>query len=244
MTLWLDNNGKVQSVDGRVMTLTDVDPFDKSMHHKILDWENKAAEEFGKKLGCSSVDIDTVASDVRQKETNAGNFFTDAVRRFHNVAVVLINGGAIRGNKVFGKGDLTKARLTEMHPFGNEIVKIYATGKELRMYINDALDCYEDLCGNFVTVSGLKYTFSPTAEKGSRLKSSMHTDGTEIKDAERLTVGIADYMLSNSPLKHNDLLGMTTKNDAVPLVLALFDEVHIAGDSCIHPAVDGRITMV
>lgn len=44
----------------------------------------------------------------------------------------------------------------EMHPFGNAIVKIHITGAEMRQYIDRQLDCYGDVCGNFVQISGLK----------------------------------------------------------------------------------------
>uniref|UniRef100_A0A7S2DT10 5'-Nucleotidase C-terminal domain-containing protein n=1 Tax=Alexandrium andersonii TaxID=327968 RepID=A0A7S2DT10_9DINO len=173
-----------------------------------------------------------------------GDFFCDAVKEFHKVDVVLINGGSMRGNKVFEAGDLTKAIVTAMHPFGNQIVKIWATGKEIRQYINSQLDCYEDVCGNFVQVAGLKYSFNPIAPKGQRLVALTHTDGTIVTDDEKFTLGITDYMLSTSPLKHNKLFEMTTLNDAVPIVLALFAAVQKRGDSCIAPETDGRILKI
>uniref|UniRef100_A0A7S0AHD1 5'-nucleotidase n=1 Tax=Pyrodinium bahamense TaxID=73915 RepID=A0A7S0AHD1_9DINO len=241
MTLWLGDDGAVQSVDGRLLSLTDTDPFDADIHDKIVEWEEKGAKEMGKKIGCSVVDFDNIDAHSRQGLTNGGVFFTDAVRAFHKTDVALINGGTIRGNKVFKRGDLTKAKITAMHPFGNAIVKIYATGKELRDYIEMCLGCYQDVCGAFVQISGLNYTFAPRAEKGERLQTLVHPDGSKVKDSDKFTVAMSDYMLANSPMKHNKLYDMTTTNDAVPIVAALFEAAKRAGEKCLAPKPDGRI---
>jgi len=241
MTLWLDENGHVNSVDGRIISLTDRDPFDTGLHDKVVDWENKGEEEMGKIIGCSSQDMDAVATHVRQSETGLGDFFTDAVRSFHETDVAMINGGTIRGNKVFDKGDLSKKTVTEMHPFGNTIVKVYMKGSELKHYIEKQLECWKDSCGNFVQISGLKYTFNPNKPKGERLVELTHLDSKPVKDNESFTVALSNFMLGNSPYKHNKLYNMVTMNDAVPIVDALFAAVKKAGSKCINPAKDGRL---
>jgi len=241
MTLWLDDDGNVNSVDGRLLSLTDADPFDAGIHDKVVEWENKGAEEMGKELGCSKVDLKSKDAEVRSMETNQADFFTDSVRAFHETDVALINGGTMRGNKVYEKGKLTKKTVTEMHPFGNAVVKIYATGKELKNYINHQLDCIENFCGNFVQVSGLRYEMDTRKPKGQRLVKLMTADGKVIDEQKKFTVALSDYMLANSPLKNNKLFNMVTKNDAVPIVQALFAAVKEAGEKCIAPKVDGRI---
>mmetsp|Transcript_85217 Transcript_85217/g.182650 ORF Transcript_85217/g.182650 Transcript_85217/m.182650 type:complete len:639 (-) Transcript_85217:136-2052(-) len=241
MTLWLDDDGTVNSVDGQLLSLTDVDPFDMDIHDKVVEWEERGEKEMGKVIGCAKVKLNTVAHEARQLETNSGNFFTDAVRAVHKTDVCLINGGTIRGNMIFDTGDLSKKTITSMHPFGNKVVKIYASGKDIRDYIEESLKCYQDVCGNFVAVSGLKYTFDPSAPPGQRLKKLLHSSGSPVGDSETLTVAITDYMLANSKMKNNKLYKMVTKNDAVPLVDSLFNAVKAAGQQCIAPQVDGRI---
>lgn len=241
MTLWLSDEGKVESVDGRLLSLTDADPFDVVIHDKIVEWEEKGEKEMGKNMGCLKVDLDARNSKIRQSETNMADFFCDAVRGMHGTDVALVNGGTMRGDKIFKSGDLSKKTLTEMHPFGNAVAKIYATGKELKTYINMNLDCWQNVCGNFVQVSGLKYEFDPTLPAGKRLTKLMTEDGKDIDDEKKFTVAITDFMLANSPMKKNKLFNMVTLNDAVPLVQALFDATKKAGDSCITTKIDGRI---
>jgi 5'-nucleotidase len=242
MTLWLDEKGNVESTDGRLLSLTDVDPSDAATHAKVVEWEKKGEAEMGKVIGCSDVDLVGVDHESRQHETNLGNLFTDATRKMHHTDVALINGGTIRGNKVYEKGELTKASMTAMHPFGNAIVKFYATGKELKAYIESTLNCWESFCGAFVQISGLNYTFNSDAKAGSRLKSLVHPDGKPVGDKETFTVAMSDYMMANSPLNHNKLFEMTIINDAVPIVIGLFEAAKEVGNgNCLSPKVEGRI---
>lgn len=244
ITLWLNDDGHVESVDGRLLSLTDADPFDNDIHAKVVEWEEKGSVEMGKKCGCSKTDIDAIDAHSRQQLTTGGIFFTDAVRAFHKTDVAMINGGTIRGDKVYQAGDLTKATLTQMHPFGNAIVKVYATGKQLNDYINEMLNCWENVCGNFVQVSGLKYTFKSDAPVGKRLVSLTLPDDTPINATKKYTVALSDYMLANSKMNKNKLYNMVTTNDAVPIVMALFDAAEKAGDDCIDVTLDGRIKQV
>eukprot|EP00930_Biecheleria_cincta_P006206 TRINITY_DN10718_c0_g1_i1.p1 TRINITY_DN10718_c0_g1~~TRINITY_DN10718_c0_g1_i1.p1 ORF type:complete len:727 (-),score=123.09 TRINITY_DN10718_c0_g1_i1:62-1918(-) len=245
VTLYLGEDGKVQSTDARVLSLTDMDPFDVEIHDKIVEWEEKGEAELSNVIGCSSVDFDNIDAHSRTQETNSGDFFTDAVRSMHGTQVAVFNGGAIRGNTVFHKGDLSKKLLTAMHPFGNAVAKTFASGKELKEYIEYTLRCYETTCGDFLQISGLNYTFAPTKPKGQRLVALQHPDGKQVGDDEEFTVAITDYMLSNAPgLKDNKFYDMTTLNDAVPLVQALFQATLDAKQkpgSCVAQSVDGRI---
>jgi 2',3'-cyclic-nucleotide 2'-phosphodiesterase (5'-nucleotidase family) len=170
-----------------------------------------------------------------------GNFGPDTVRAMHKTDVALINGGTLRGNKVFSAGKVTRKELLEMHPFGNQVAKIHATGKELFDYINMNLDGWDTASGAFVQVSGLKYEFDHSKPAGQRLQKLTTEDGTEVDPAQEFTVAITDYMLSNSPLRHNKLYQMTTLNDAVPLVQSFVEAVTNAGDACYTAKLDGRI---
>merc|ERR1712032_300444 len=87
MTLFLGDDGKVSSVDGRLLSLTDVDPFDVEIHDRVLDWETKGEREMGKTIGCSNTDLDAVDAHSRSMETPLGNFFTDSVRAHHKTDV-------------------------------------------------------------------------------------------------------------------------------------------------------------
>ncbi|CAE8613777.1 unnamed protein product [Polarella glacialis] len=172
----------------------------------------------GQVAGCSSVELDCRSSQVRQGETSLGNLFADAVKMVHHTDVVLLNTGCMRGGVVFPAGSLRRRDVFAWNPFRSTIVKIYASGREIQDYIEQELECYQHVCGNFPAIAGLNYSFDPSASPGHRLKGLLHPDGAPVSDTHNFTVALTDYQLATSRLKHNALYNMVTLNDAVPLV--------------------------
>ena len=62
------------------------------------------------------------------------------------------NGGGIRGDRVYGPGDLAKKDVLAMLPFGNFVVSCTITGQQLNDYVEGALGCYPDQCGDFLAL--------------------------------------------------------------------------------------------
>ena len=83
---------------------------------------------------------ETGARLVRNRETNIGNFCADAYRAAAGADIALVNGGGIRAD--FPAGDITYKYLFDVHPFGNTLCMVEATGQEI-------LDCLET-CYRFV----------------------------------------------------------------------------------------------
>ena len=103
---------------------------------------------------------------VRNSETAIGNLCADAYRAVAQADIGMVNGGGIRANLPLG--DITYADIINVHPFGNILCKVVATGQQI-------LDCLEFACrntrkiykegnkavgesGGFQHVSGLKFT--------------------------------------------------------------------------------------
>ena len=101
---------------------------------------------------------------VRNRETTIGNFCADAYRWVTGADIALVNGGGVRGD--LPAGDVTYQDIFAIHPYGNSICMVEATGQEI-------LDCLE-MCyrmtlpvisengnavgeeGGFQQISGLK----------------------------------------------------------------------------------------
>lgn len=245
VTLWLDDAGNVETVDGQLLSLTDADPFNTDMHNTIVEWEEQAEEQLGKTVGCFKEGVDALKFNVRTQETAAGNFICDTMRKNFGTEVAVFNGGALRGDKIF-KGDLTMRDLMEMDPFSSVVAKIYATGKELKEYVNSCLDCMnhdDGGCGDMNQISGLTYEFDSSKPKGHRLVSLKTEDGEDIDEEREFTVALTVFQLNSSPLKNNRMYNMVTQNDAQPLVPELASELKKGGDKCVNPTpkLDGRI---
>lgn len=103
---------------------------------------------------------------VRTRETTIGNFCADAYRMVSGADIGLVNGGGVRAD--LPEGVITYEDLFAVHPFGNTLCMVEATGQE----ILDCLEmCYRNVLpeieengnavgedGGFQQVSGLKFT--------------------------------------------------------------------------------------
>ena len=109
---------------------------------------------------------------VRNRETTIGNLCADAYRAVGGADIGMVNGGGIRAD--LAAGDITYADLLSVHPYGNTLCVVKATGQEI-------LDCLEVASvaaksvayengnavgedGSFQHVSGLKYTIDTSVE--------------------------------------------------------------------------------
>lgn len=114
---------------------------------------------------------------VRNRETAIGNLCADAYRAVGEADIAFVNGGGIRAD--LPEGDITYADTIAVHPYGNALCVVEATGQE----IVDALELgsrfTKDVteedgnaageCGGFLQVSGLKYTIDTSIESSVTL---------------------------------------------------------------------------
>lgn len=109
---------------------------------------------------------------VRNRETTIGNFCADAYRYVAKADIALVNGGGIRAD--LPVGEITYEELFAVHPFGNTLCMVEATGQEIldclemcyRMVLSDVSDgenaIGED--GGFQQVSGIKFWVDTSIE--------------------------------------------------------------------------------
>lgn len=109
---------------------------------------------------------------VRTRETAIGNLCADAYRAIAKTDIAFVNGGGIRAD--IPAGDITNANMIAVHPYGNTLCSVKASGSE----ILDALEmASRKVCsqvsdgtvavgenGGFLQVSGLKYTVDTSIE--------------------------------------------------------------------------------
>ncbi len=66
---------------------------------------------------------------VRNRETNVGNFCADAYRAVAGADIAFVNGGGVRAD--IKAGNVTYADMIAVHPFGNTLCMVEATGQEI-----------------------------------------------------------------------------------------------------------------
>ena len=99
---------------------------------------------------------------VRRAETNLGDLCADAVRDQSGADIGVVNGGGVR--KVIAKGDITFGNILNVHPFGNLLTMIEATGQQILDALEWGSRSVPEECGGFLQVSGLSYEVDTTVE--------------------------------------------------------------------------------
>ncbi len=134
------------------------------------------SEEMQKPVGEISFQLDTRKMVVRGGEAAVGDLITDAWRNwFPEADVAFINGGSIRGDRIFSAGPVSWGMMQEILPFGSELILVQMTGREIRDSLEisaSALRVTGDETfpgerpptGGFLQVSGIRFTIDTEGE--------------------------------------------------------------------------------
>ncbi len=149
---------------------------DSEMAGYIASMEEQFEAELARRVGVSEVALTTVSDAgirlVRSRETNLGDFCADAYRAVSGADIALVNGGGIRAD--LPAGEITYGDILGVHPYGNSLCVVKATGQEildaLEMASRFCLSSPNDgenavgECGGFLQVSGLKYVIDTSVD--------------------------------------------------------------------------------
>lgn len=97
---------------------------------------------------------------IRHRETNLGDFCADAYRAVCGAQIGMVNGGGIRA--MIDEGPVTYGELIAVHPYGNMLCVVEASGQEILDTLEVAAMYAPLEHGSFLHVSGLKYTIDTT----------------------------------------------------------------------------------
>lgn len=140
-------------------------------------YKKQIAELSNTPVGTSTVGLDGATANVRSRETNLGNLLTDAMLAKTKAdgdevtypKVAITNGGGIRAS--INAGPITYGNVLGVLPFGNTIARTDLTGVQLRAALESGLSNVGAASGTgrFPQVSGLRFSYVPTAPVGKRL---------------------------------------------------------------------------
>jgi 5'-nucleotidase / UDP-sugar diphosphatase len=132
---------------------------DSSLEERVSFYANRIDEELSQKIAICETALDS--SNVRIQETTMGNLIADALRKRFNADIALLNGGSIRGKKLYLPGtSMTKLDIQEELPFGNIAVLLEATGEQILQALEHALSKIEHKGGGFPQVSGMRVVYN------------------------------------------------------------------------------------
>ena len=230
----IDNATKSIESNGLIdlSAFTKEDAAVKAAADKIISDVNA---EYGKVFARTDVELNGAKEPGnRTEETNLGDLITDsmlwAIRKDAELTVpaenvvAITNGGGIRAD--ISAGDITYGQIIKVHPYGNALCVVEATGQEiidaLEWTARNTMATFSDgenaigEMGGFLQVSGLKYTIDTTVKssaKGDDKSMFVSVDGAyRVKNVKVLkngkyvdidpkatyTVASHNYMLKDS----------------------------------------------
>jgi len=257
--------------DGSVSTglINDYAEKDADTEAFIAQIQAQFEELLNEVVANSSVDLviyepgtDPAVRIVRNAETNLGDLCADAYRYISGADVAFVNGGGVRTN--IDMGDITYGEIIKVHPFGNMLCMVEASGQEILDALEMGARAVPEENGGFLQVSGLTYeihTYVPSSvtldENGLfvsvdgeyRVKNVM-IGGEPLDPAKTYTLACHDYLLKNAGdgytmFQDNNLLLDSIMIDNQVLINYIVDGLGgVVGADYADPHGQGRIIAV
>ncbi|RPB02586.1 5'-nucleotidase [Choiromyces venosus 120613-1] len=177
ITITYDPSGRILSYAGEPIKLTDAIHQHVDLQDQITKWrapfEKFSREVVGRTEETLSLD------PCLTEECTLGNLVSDAmlescISHTPDLAGAILNGGGIRAG--FGKGQINRGQILTAFPFGNALVEINLTGRQLWDAVEGIVSGVNLKNGkkipNFLQVSNeIRFSYNPGNSVGSRLVS-------------------------------------------------------------------------
>ena len=216
-------------------------PPDASVAPVVARYTASLDQELAQPLGQTQTALNSQVDEVRTREASIGNLIADALRQGLHADVALINGGGIRGNRLYNAGmTLTRRDILKEMPFGNVGVLLALSGADLLAALEHGVSQVEAKAGRFPQVSGLRFVYNPEKPAGSRVVA-VQVGGKPLEPTATYRVATNDYMF-----KGGDGYGSLSKGKALidPSGGTLMTTTvmgYIAAQGSVAPQVEGRI---
>ncbi len=224
----------------RLIDTANVEP-DAAVAERIAHYQGLLDAEFDVAVGKTATELDSRNAAVRGGEAAIGNLIADAVRAQTGADVAVLNGGGIRGNKVYAAGsEITRRDVLSELPFGNKTYVLEMTGKALTAVLEQGLArAHKRTTGAFPQVSGMTVKADTSRKKGERIVSLM-IDGVPVDPGKVYKVATNDF-LAGGGNGYKGFAGMRQLvGDADGKLVANHVMAYIKAAGTVAPKIEGR----
>ena len=199
---------------------------------------------------------------IRNAETNLGDLCADAYRDQSGADIAFVNGGGIRVD--IKAGDVTLNDILLVHPFGNAMCVVEATGQQILDALEWGAQVTPSESGGFLQVSGLTYeihTYIPssctqdenglfTGVAGEYRVKNVKVGGEDLVLDKTYTLASHNYMLKNAGdgftmFQNDPILQDEVMIDNQVLINYITGTLGgVVGEQYANPYGDGRIVAV
>jgi 2',3'-cyclic-nucleotide 2'-phosphodiesterase (5'-nucleotidase family) len=160
----------------------------------VEGFQRELNREMDVPLSTTAVELDTRNATMRGREAAMGNLVADAARRKTRADVAVMNGGGIRGGRVYAPGSaITRRDVLAELPFRNRVVTIEITGAALRAAIENGLSRLPAAAGRFPHVSGMAVEYDARRAAGERVLT-ITVGGAPLDPSRTYRVATNDFM--------------------------------------------------
>jgi 2',3'-cyclic-nucleotide 2'-phosphodiesterase (5'-nucleotidase family) len=239
-----DPQGKILAYHGAPLHLTNTTKQEPGLQAQIKEWRGPFEKFAAEVIGQSQVELDQTT--CQRQECLLGDFMTDAMLAYRrnntkDVDFAMINAGGIRAT--IDEGPITRGEVLTSFPFGNAIVQIALTGKQIWDVLEGIVSTVN--VGNrravtsfFQVSTGIKVDYNPKAANGSRLVS-VDIGGKPLQNSTTYQVVTLDFLAGGG----DNFFNVTTDF----IVLDTQDEVlsqYVQSQSPVNIKLDKRIEAV
>jgi 5'-nucleotidase/UDP-sugar diphosphatase len=177
----------------------------------VKGFESELSKEFDVAIAKTDVQLDSRTATVRTGEAAIGDLYADAIRAQTDADIAILNGGGLRGEKIYPPGSsITRRDVLLELPFRNHVAVLAISGKDVRAAIENGLSLLPRTAGRFPQVSGMRYEADLSKPPGTRVLS-IHVGNAPLDDSKIYKLATNDFMA-----RGND--GYTMFRDAKRLV--------------------------
>ncbi|MBS1790450.1 MAG: bifunctional metallophosphatase/5'-nucleotidase [Acidobacteria bacterium] len=233
---------RLESMDWAGIPVTDATPDDPDAAAVVSGYEKKLSTELDKPLGSTTEPLDGTNIGVRTRETNLGDLIADAFRDGTKADITILNGGSIRANATFPVGPITKRDVVSMLPFENPIIKIEATGTQIKAALENGVSQVVETneSGRFPQVAGLMFEYDARKPVGSRVQTvTIH--GQPLDEKKTYTIASSTFLVDGGD---GYAMFKTSKRLIQPESAAIDSAIlssFISTSGTVSPKVEGRI---
>jgi 5'-nucleotidase len=240
-----DDDGNVIFAEGDTMVLDASVTPDEEIAARVAELAGPIEEAMAEVVGETTEFIEGDRSVCRAMECPMGNLIAEAMLERvedQGIQIAIVNGGGIRAS--IDAGEVTMGEVFTVLPFQNTLATFQLSGAGVMAALENGVSQVEEGAGRFPQVAGLRFTWDPEAEPGSRIVSvEVDMDGTwEPLDMEA-TYGV----VSNNFMRGGGDGYAVFATDAVnpydfgPGLEEVF-ATWIGENSPVTPSTDGRIS--
>lgn len=238
VTLLLDKDNKIVSKSASLKPYARMKHLyaNKETLAQIEAVSNEYKKVLDQNVGQTSVDLEGARNMVRTRETNLGNYITDAMIKATSADVAITNGGGIRDS--ISAGNITKGDVLTVFPFTNFAVTLEVPGSVIKEALEHGLTDAPNSAGKFPQIGGMMVKYDSTRQAGDRV-TEITIAGEAIDPNKNYNLVTNDFMSIGGD--GYEMFKPYQRTGEYELISEIFENA-IRNDGEINPQIDNRMT--